>query len=74
MPEPLPGLPPSTELMELSLKLDAIAEWQNDTGHAGPTSRTLTRAAIWLKAASRKTCGQGCVGCRGGDACSSDHK
>lgn len=75
MPEPLRHKPPSKEIMEIAVQLDAIGQWQMDSVAAQTkTGKLLCRAAEWLKATARNTCGQRYVGCRGGDDCTSSHK
>ena len=34
----------------------------------------FSQAASWLRCLSRNVCGQGVVGCRGGEDCTSSHK
>ncbi len=62
------------ELKTLAIQLDAMAKWQKATSTETDLADVLFRAAKWLRAASHKTCGQGMIGCSGGDDCKSDHK
>lgn len=59
------------ELKTLVAKLDKMADsfWVSSE-----TRRDLQDAAKWLTQISWNVCGQGYVGCRGGDKCDSDHK
>lgn len=69
------GYTPREEMRELAVQMNAIANWQQDSAQQQTdTARMLIRAAGWLELASNFTCGQGMVGCRGGDQCTSDHK
>lgn len=76
------------EIKELSIYLEGLADAmatqpgavcapQHGSPFSGfkvtPASRIL-RASQWLDKLSRNVCGQGYVGCMGGEKCSSDHK
>lgn len=63
------------DVMELSVRLRAIGEWQQDQVCATTsTSKTLIEASDWLEKLSRHMCGQGYIRCRGGANCDSDHR
>lgn len=63
------------DVKTLAAKLKAIADWQSDTvQQETATAKTLRDSSLWLDKLSRHMCGQGIVGCRGGEKCDSDHK
>jgi hypothetical protein len=63
------------EVRGLALRLQAIGQWQADqVQHMTETAKTLLESARWLSILSRRMCGAGIIGCRGGADCTSDHK
>ena len=63
------------KLRTYAAQLEAIGQWQADqAGHASPTATLLLESAKWLRKTALHTCGQGYIGCCGGEGCASDHK
>jgi hypothetical protein len=63
------------EVEMLATKLEAIADWQRDSAQGETaTSKALRESSKWLKKLSHDMCGQGFIGCEGGEDCDSDHK
>lgn len=54
------------ETHDLALYVEGFAK--------GAQDEKLAKAAKWLDKLSRQVCGQGYIGCRGGERCTSDHK
>lgn len=54
-------------------ELKLLSEYVNGIGQ-GKDDVRLKRAAYWMDKLSRYVCGQGYIGCPGGEACDSDHK
>ena len=57
---------PEQEIAELASYVAGYADSEKND--------KLRKAAKWLEILSRNICGGGMVGCRGGKACTSDHK
>lgn len=63
------------EILELAIKLEAIAEWMEDTSSSNPnTAHMLMKSSEWLRKLANKTCGADFIGCNGGPECDYEHK
>jgi hypothetical protein len=66
---------PKQELRELAINLEGMADGIELTGQRGtPIALRLRKSGEWLHRLSGNICGQGYIGCNGGEKCGSDHK